>query len=157
MSDNKNSVMVTFTEEQAERLCNLLLTHCENARAVIKQFNDEVVTEALEEVCRENMEIFDVIMAQRLKCDGQTEAFPVYERQEGNSEDKETALAYCAATIMRSVEQAQKNMKKSCSFTPTRAMIHGVTYDCENELMGLFAEMEYTFLKTHTGIVLYWK
>lgn len=64
MSDN---VTVTFTNEQAEKLCNLLLTHCENARNVIKQFNEEIVTEALESLCRENMEIFDVIMAARLK------------------------------------------------------------------------------------------
>lgn len=60
MQDNS----VVLTQEQAERLVNVLLTHMEDCQGFVKRYYIESVNEALQEHCAECKVILDAIICQ---------------------------------------------------------------------------------------------
>lgn len=156
MSDKNNIIL---SQEQGNQIVNLLLTHMENCREVIKNFFVSEAVEALEEETKVCQALLDTILPQLHEKLEEVNGMPdVATIASEKQKEKEKAINHCVNVIMQNIADAVGKGEKTCPFSRTIVSLYGEDMELENALIDAFYEAGcYTFEEKGNGLVICWE
>lgn len=155
MLDNNN---VLLSQEQANHIVNLLLTHTENCREVIKTFFVPEATEALEEEVKVCQALLDAILPQlKEKVEDATGTLDVAAIASEMQKDRENAVKHCVNVIMQDIADAVGKGETSCQFSRTIHRLYGLDMPLETDVILAFEKAGYNFEETRGELIIYWE
>ena len=155
MLDNNN---VLLSQEQANHIVNLLLTHTENCREVIKTFFVPEATEALEEEVKVCKALLDVILPQLSEKEKEADVMPdVATIASEMQKDRENAVNHCVNVIMQDIAEAVGKGETSCQFSRTIHRLYGLDMPLETDVILAFEKAGYNFEETSGELIICWE